>query len=371
MPPRAVHTKRRDGCARCKQRRVRCDKKAPTCSNCTRRAEVCEYQTWKLVNPTNANTSTITTTYLPVLITPINNEPSDRILNGLFASTSLQDKLDVHTPLSPSATEEVQLWRAAVRSNTSSHPYLKLCFTSIYQLFAKRTGPDVTQEEQSCAYRDQIAASNIFRASHFTIDETNWISVLIFSLSLVIFQFASQQATVEDIDYMETMYVLKMSAAVGSEVAPFLWRSRIWPFIQLRNEQASSQPMDPKLPAALRGLQSTIASSTTNEPSTKVVMSATVQVLIIWSNMCNGCPHAYRQYVMFPGMVSDEYLQLLAGGDDLALLVLIYWCAIMYAGTRRWFLDRWLPRTAKMARGQLKGDWSDVLEWPNAVMNGT
>lgn len=307
---------------------------------------------------------------VPAIITPINNEPSDRILNGLFASTSLQDDLDVEIPLHPAATEEVRLWRTAVRSNTASHPYLKLSFTSIYQLFDKRNETDVAREEQSRAYQDQIAASNIFRHSQPTIDETNWIPVLIFSVSLIIFQFASQQATVEDIDYVETMHVLKMSAGVGAAVAPFLFRSRIWTFIRLRND-LSWQPMDLELSVALCDLQSTVAMSMADEPHSVEVTSAAVQALIDWNSQCNGCPRTFKEYVLFPGMVSNEYLELLASGDDLALLVLIYWCAIMRRGAKRWFLDRWLPRTIDLAQSKLKADWSHVVEWPNAVMDGT
>lgn len=168
---------------------------------------------------------------------------------------------------------------------------------------------------------------------------------------------------------METMHVLKMSAGVASEVAPFLWRSPVWTFMQRRNEMAW-QPMDPALSVALCDLQSTVEASVAGEPDKEKVMSAAVQALIDWSSVCNGCPRTYKDYVIFPGMVSAEYLQLLGSGDDLALLVLIYWCAVMRVGASRWFLDRWLPRTAEMAQDKLKADWSYMLAWPNAVMSG-
>jgi hypothetical protein len=168
---------------------------------------------------------------------------------------------------------------------------------------------------------------------------------------------------------METMYVLKMSAGVASAVAPFLWRSPVWTFIRTRSEMAW-QPMDPELSLALCDLQTTVHLAVAHESERRKVMSAAVQALIDWSSLCNGRPRTYKDYLIFPGMVSNEYLELLASGADLALVVLIYWCAIMRAGAGRWFLDRWLPRTAKMAQDKLKGDWSHVLVWPNAVMSG-
>ncbi|RDW57855.1 Zn(II)2Cys6 transcription factor [Aspergillus mulundensis] len=45
MPLRRTHRKSRHGCKACKQRRVKCDEKRPTCSNCTTRQEECEYVT--------------------------------------------------------------------------------------------------------------------------------------------------------------------------------------------------------------------------------------------------------------------------------------------------------------------------------------
>ena len=43
MPPRLAHKKSRNGCKRCKARRVKCDEKHPECSNCTHHRVSCEY----------------------------------------------------------------------------------------------------------------------------------------------------------------------------------------------------------------------------------------------------------------------------------------------------------------------------------------
>src|ERR1700761_3072254 len=43
MVPRLSHKKSKNGCRRCKARRVKCDELHPTCSNCHRHSVRCEY----------------------------------------------------------------------------------------------------------------------------------------------------------------------------------------------------------------------------------------------------------------------------------------------------------------------------------------
>ncbi|RPB08076.1 hypothetical protein P167DRAFT_494741 [Morchella conica CCBAS932] len=43
MPPRRTHTKSRNGCAKCKKRRVKCDEVHPACGNCIKHAIECDF----------------------------------------------------------------------------------------------------------------------------------------------------------------------------------------------------------------------------------------------------------------------------------------------------------------------------------------
>lgn len=43
MPPRLNHKKSRNGCQRCKSRKVKCDEARPVCHNCRRHGTLCEY----------------------------------------------------------------------------------------------------------------------------------------------------------------------------------------------------------------------------------------------------------------------------------------------------------------------------------------
>jgi hypothetical protein len=106
------------------------------------------------------------------------------------------------------------------------------------------------------------------------------------------------------------------------------------------------------------------------EEQEREVLTGAVQALVEWALICDAAPRTWKHYVVFLGLVSSEFLKLMKGEDDLALLILIYWCAIMRLRARRWFLEQWLSRTAAMAQAKLTEDWSHALEWPNAVLSG-
>jgi hypothetical protein len=285
--------------------------------------------------------------------------PVDVPLTLLFLPKSIGRTSLPHKP----AVQETQLWARALTSQTAEHQYLQYCLMSIKCLFLETHEPSSRQVNHPRAYQHQITASSMFRNAPSTIEESNWLPVLIFSISMLIFQFASQQASKDEFDYLETLRVLKMSLGVASSVGPFLARSEMWAFINRRN-QLAHRPVDAGIWAAVQHLEDCIALSYCRN---SVLMDA-VQALREWIEFCHGSPSNWKQYCLFPGMLSEEYLKLLADENDAALLIMIYWCSIMRLGPKRWFFDRWLTRASAMAQAKLTRDWSDVLEWSNTVV---
>jgi hypothetical protein len=183
------------------------------------------------------------------------------------------------------------------------------------------------------------------------------------------FQFASQQAAPGEYDYVEMLQVLRLSAGIAKAIVPFLRQSRMWAFIQSRNI-FESRPMEAHVWSALCCLRRTVVWSVSHGEQEREVLTRAVQALVDWALICDAAPRTWKHYVVFPGLVSSEFFELLKGEDDLALLILIYWCAIMRLGARRWFLEQWLSRTAAMAQAKLTEDGSHALEWSNAVLSG-
>lgn len=261
--------------------------------------------------------------------------------------------------------EEVGLWGLAVRKNAAEHSYIQYCIASIAYLYSQSIEPKHQLSKHSQAYEHQITASELFRVSAPAINESNWTAILIFAVSMIVFQFASQQDSERPIDYVETLHVLKRSAGISLSVRPFLEKSPMWSFIN-RRKLLAVQPIDSDAWIALQCLDDGI---TLSESQDRETLLRAVRMLKEWTTMCNASPQQWKDYVIFPGMVPNDYLELLAMEDDFALLILVYWCAIMRLGPDRWFLQQWLPRTAALAETRMTGDWSDYLEWASRVLS--
>jgi hypothetical protein len=124
-------------------------------------------------------------------------------------------------PLDPLVASESQLWQHALITIIPAHPYLYSCLSSISTIYTSQHGPPSHHIDPSRAYRDQISASTSFRNTTFAVDESNGLAVLMFSIVILMFQFASQQAAPGEYDYVETLQVLRMSAGIAKAIVPF------------------------------------------------------------------------------------------------------------------------------------------------------
>lgn len=160
--------------------------------------------------------------------------------------------------------------------------------------------------------------------------------------------------------------MLRISAGIGDAVASYLPRSEMWAFIKLRTETGRQRGVDEGMRGVLGKLQMTIEMY--GESENKKGLGDAVRKLREWSEICSGEPRTWKGLSCCPGSVSEECFELLAQRDDLALVVLIYWCVIIKNGSEKWFLKSYLSRTVELAKKRMEGKWGDVLEWPDAVM---
>lgn len=87
------------------------------------------------------------------------------------------------------------------------------------------------------------------------------------------------------------------------------------------------------------------------------------QELEKWAIECQGQPRRWYQYAAWPSRISLAFLDVLAMGDDVALLVFIHWAAIM-SRDHKDFLKAWAVRAGMWAVHRVKGNWSEQLAWP-------
>jgi hypothetical protein len=196
------------------------------------------------------------------------------------------------------------------------------------------------------------------------------MAVLTFEICMIIFQLSVQEFCPEgDFDYLETMRVLRSSMAINHEVLPYLRKSKHWPLIVQRTT-IPKIPLSSKMLASLHRLDSLVSESLESdgmdhdEEERAEVNRQALEELQKWMVNCQGIPRTWKNYCEWPFAVNAEFIDLLAEGDDIALLIFIHWCAIMYMSQKRRFVTAWSKRAVTIAVRHLKRSWEDVLAWP-------
>ncbi|KAF2269420.1 hypothetical protein CC78DRAFT_574982 [Lojkania enalia] len=385
---RSYHHKSRNGCSNCKRRRVKCSMQAPACANCVRRKEVCEYQTlyetpltqWSHEFPIAANKpSSISTPESagnafsygsdPIRTHPPAGPDTGTLEVNVSLPSTFETCLTVVLNSSWFTGQEQCLWKPELIKAASKYPYVQYSLYSLSSLLYELSNP--TLVTPVTAYQHHLAASSLFRQATPVVNEDNWIAVISFGVSMLVFQFATQMARYDDdFDSVESLRMLRSSLVLNDEVAPFLRKSKFWPLIVKRNNSLP-RPSDHKLRLNMQYLAAIISQSIANGDKHAETNRQAFWELREWALECENCPRNWRHYISWPGMITEEYLNLVEENDDIAILILIHWAAIMYTSPRRWFITTWAQRTAMMSIQKLKGDWGDLLTWPLSVVLDT
>jgi hypothetical protein len=195
------------------------------------------------------------------------------------------------------------------------------------------------------------------------------VAVVTFGVSTIIFHFFIQQLyTDKNFNPVETFRILRTSMNLNEESIPYITKSKIWPLIVART-LGPALTVDTKVRIALQQLSCVVIQAmNTDQPNSEINRHAFWE-LREWIFVCQGKPRTWRHYLIWPAAVGEEYLALLSDADEIALLILIYWCAIMYQSPRRWFITAWAKRTGLLAKSLLNANWDETLAWPLDVLN--
>ncbi|KAF2492496.1 hypothetical protein BU16DRAFT_467363 [Lophium mytilinum] len=347
---RNFHHKSHKGCKRCKTRRVKCNKQAPVCANCHRRNEECEYE----MPPPNP--SAIAVFALPAAQ-----------LGDISSFISVSFLSNVVVGCVPASSSERALWCANLGQALADCQYLQHTIISIHTLHVgPRLSKDAFSKATTLAQHHHILASNAFTHMAPVVNQQNWFAVFIFGISVIIFRFASQQYCPDRLfDYVEMLQVLRISRNVARSVSAYLFKSEMWPFVRDRALlELKYQSDNIGMQHAIDSLAGIVSGYRPGSEDRREATFEAFEDLKTWILECRGYPSVWSHYIDWPATVQTEFLNAIRQEEDVPLLLLIYWCAIMYLGPRRWFMEVWLRRTAMVAKEKLDGDWTQVLEWP-------
>ncbi|KAI1134261.1 hypothetical protein F5Y05DRAFT_406681 [Hypoxylon sp. FL0543] len=335
---RRIHTKSRNSCIPCRQRRVRCNLQAPICANCHRRNESCSYrqntQEFSL-DSLDAHIIMAQAEFSNAAVIPVLREfpeldssfhgeddfyEAQIVAEGLNASpvTGFVEKTFFLSGLSifEKATFVQEFERQA-----RAFKYVHRTMTALYALYESCQGKS-HPNLQVAAYQNHIEASVLFRQSQVQVNEGNWMAILVFGIGVIVFQFADALRASDEADgYLQVLYVLRNSCELGSEVAPYLLASPIMRFTGPQLSQLKF-PLNELIWDAICGLDSLDYPKDTAD-TIRCACLHSIAALKEWVTAIDGHPRNWRHFIHWPAAVSAQYLSALSHKHPVALVVFV------------------------------------------------
>jgi Fungal specific transcription factor domain/Fungal Zn(2)-Cys(6) binuclear cluster domain len=316
MTPRRAHDKSRNGCHRCKLRRVKCDEQRPICGNCNRRSETCSFghqETPPLasrrleprVPAINGAADIHGDNLLPSPAESLVTTPQPRDLPA--AELPLLDLellhhfvVDVYTTLIQEPKSQT-LWQVEVPKEALRYPYLMHCILAIAALHLQFKGEfRLSQQEYSdiaISYYDQGIARFCEEMANITPENccAIWAAATLTTIFSMAFPILPQNlASFDPIEDLLGLCELAKGATVVlqsarealryGKLAPFLsplpWDDLILPQdirralegIQAECELLREQPDEEVYREAMHGLRETFKAVTMNQNHPTLVL---------------------------------------------------------------------------------------------------
>ncbi|KAI1420653.1 hypothetical protein F5Y12DRAFT_791200 [Xylaria sp. FL1777] len=421
---RRFHTKSRNGCGRCRKRRVKCDMKTPVCSHCRRRREECDYrdgsgsridhvesvQIELAASPMHGTTTSnadamdsnaILTHYMNVTSRTLwlTGEDGDEefnpwrkelapllqtlpFLHSIIISLSA---LHIYHCLSSATTrskfpENQSTPRSNLRTSSDCRGgYESQLQAKDYAPFPSTSAPqlsnldsrerDVPNTKSSSldmlnlAYSNQIVGSKTFRRAVPVVNSSNWVPVMAFTIAVLVFRLDScRQSTTFSGVVTDPLLALRSAGTMGNEIKPFFLGSGAFgEYLMRRARRSAPKVVDSGIVLALAHLKTINEErkvADISESAEQSICARAIDSLQRWAIFVSGKPRTWLHYVWWPAEVPGEFVDLVHQKNPAALLVFVYWCAVLDRANQRWFLKGWASKAGGVAMAEMgPGAW--------------
>lgn len=195
------------------------------------------------------------------------------------------------------------------------------------------------------AYRHHITASRSFNLMIPKITQRNWAVFFAFASSIIICQLAMQTNCPDSLfDYVEAFQILRASRAVNEALGGWLRASEMYPMMAQRTILTKLKGMgDCGMNGALLVLEDAVEQKVSSSNSLDY-MSLAMQSLKDWVKSCDGQPRRWHHFIYWPSSLPERYVEAVRQDENLALVLFLYWLAILRLAPPRWFMERWIIR---------------------------
>lgn len=219
------------------------------------------------------------------------------------------------------------------------------------------------------AVQHNITASTSFRHAERSVHEGNWLPMLMFGVSHIMFNFAAAQSMPDSVfDYLNVFHVLRSTGKIGYQIGVFLEKSELSDILE-RTQRRTLKPVDSDdILHAINQLSLAEHPADTSKPTREDCEHA-LERLKWWTRSVNGAPQIWKHFILWPASVTDRFVTALMEKQPVALLVYIYWCVVMGRAPRRWYSDSWHLRVAVAAMSDLGPEYGAFLEMPMLTLS--
>ncbi|KAJ5640767.1 hypothetical protein N7528_000392 [Penicillium herquei] len=348
MPPLRPHHKSRNGCDRCRERRVKCDEKGPPCSNCTKRQLNCTYlkvaaaryqsaskkSTTKHTLPTRVK-SDFRTLSVSLSLNTTGLQASNLFIPPELDNLELMHKFSTETFESLCVSEsEKKIWQITVPRLALRHYYLMdgiLALASLHLATSAEPGTAPLYQDRGLRYYHRSLTP--FRHEIDNITPQNCDAVFAHSIIMIAISIASPRLTaVKDESSSITENIVVLFELLQG-VKKILQASKPWIqlelFIHGEFWRRTSTKLDDDTDAALTNLASLSDDS---------VICVDAKRHGIYQRVLSHLRHCFTKFSHSPdpspvlawlAAVDKEFVDSLRCREPFSLLILMYWGVLL------------------------------------------
>ncbi|KAB8071412.1 hypothetical protein BDV29DRAFT_179277 [Aspergillus leporis] len=388
MPPRRSHKKSRNGCDRCKQRRVKCDEAYP-CLNCTRRHISCSYEHRNAValpqkenkhseqddacSPTpRASLSEISARTDAALNTLQRNIADTacflREWNG--QDPELMHHYSISTYKTFSDREDArQVWQVEIPKIAYSYEFLMHGLLSVSALHLSYLKLEKQSHYLTSSTFHMALGLQTFRTILRNVTEENCLALFSFSSVIIIWICAAptDSTNAQPLSSVIEMFNLCRGVLTLVDLLPRIRKSPLGPLMSQDWSLKSDTPfiLFRGLDDQLTKLRYRLTLDTIGEEDRSVVEHAISEL----RNVCQRIEHAgppedCGMVCVWPLAVRSRFVSLIEQRRPFALTLLAFYCAQLHIFRHYWFVERRAETLLSEILTIMPPGYADLLEWP-------
>ncbi|OLN82010.1 hypothetical protein CCHL11_09244 [Colletotrichum chlorophyti] len=270
-----------------------------------------------------------------------------------------------HTFSLQSDPRKCDVWSRWVPQLASRNVFIHQSMLSIAALHMCYLEPPDMKRYYSMACHHAIQASNYFRLAVPQVTEENWLATFVFAMCNGIFgyyrPFADEKVMghVNSFEPAKALTVMRVAAKFSDTVTPHVFKSPIRNKLAQVDIQewrdsgnALLRPYLLKISKFMGFLALGPETTGLRAEDTKAYIEA-LRALNTWTTSLPGRPRIWKHFILWPSLVSEQYLALLRLKEPVALMFFVLWCEVMFLAPRRWYLIAWYDRGHRNALQEL------------------